>query len=89
MEVNGLIGDAMAKPAKKSQPAAKETAVLPFGKKNYLWFVIGLVAIITGFIFLALGDTVIAPILLVAGYCVFIPVAILVGGSREGGPEQT
>ncbi len=82
----------MAKPAKKSQPAAKpaakETAIVPFGKKNYLWFVIGLAAIITGFIFLALGDTVIAPILLVAGYCVFIPVAILIGGDKEGGPEQ-
>ncbi len=74
----------MAKPTKKAQPSAKETAVLPFAKKNYLAFVIGLVVIVAGFIFLAAGDTVFAPILLVAGYCVIIPVAILMGDKKEG-----
>ena len=80
----------MAKPVKKGQPpakaraATKKTGILPFGKKNYLAFIIGLVVIVAGFIFLAIGDTVIAPILLVAGYCVIIPVAILMGGKEEG-----
>lgn len=77
----------MAKPAKKAQPAAKEAAVLPFGKRNYLAFVIGLVVIAAGFIFLAAGDTVLAPILLVAGYCVIIPVAILMGDKKAGGTQ--
>jgi len=81
----------MAKPAKKTRAAAaaKKPAVLPFGKKNYMAFVIGLVVIVAGFIFLAAGDIVFAPILLVAGYCVIIPVAILIGGKEETarGPE--
>jgi len=77
----------MAKPAKKSQAAAKEKAALPFGKKNYIAFAAGLVAIVAGFLFLAAGDTVFAPILLVAGYCVIIPVAILMGGKEETGSQ--
>ncbi|MFC1475602.1 hypothetical protein ACFLQW_01200 [Candidatus Zixiibacteriota bacterium] len=77
----------MAKPAKKGRPVAKEAAVLPFGKRNYLAFIIGLVVIVAGFIFLAVGDTVFAPILLVAGYCVIIPVAILMGDKKEGGTQ--
>jgi len=76
-----------AQAARKPQPVVKESAVLPFGKKNYLTFVIGLVAIVAGFIFLASGDTVFAPILLVAGYCVVIPVAILMGGKEEEGQK--
>ncbi len=75
----------MAKPTKKTQPTAKEAAILPFGRKNYLAFIIGLVVIVAGFIFLASGDTVFAPILLVVGYCVVIPVAILMGGKEEDG----
>ena len=78
----------MVKPTKKAQPVAKEAAVLPFAKKNYLAFVIGLVVIVAGFIFLAVGDTVFAPILLVAGYCVIIPVAILMGDKKEGGTQS-
>jgi hypothetical protein len=79
----------MAKSAKKGQVAVKETAILPFGKRNYIAFVIGLVVIVLGFILLAAGDTVLSPILLVAGYCVVIPVAILMGdkGKEEGGPK--
>jgi hypothetical protein len=67
----------MAKPTKKGASAAKEAAILPFGKRNYVAFAIGLAVIVLGFVFLAAGDTVIAPILLVAGYCVVIPLAIL------------
>lgn len=78
----------MAKPTKKGQPGAKETAILPFGKKNYLAFVIGLVVIAAGFILLAAGDITLAPILLVAGYCVIIPVAILMGDKEQGGTQS-
>ncbi len=78
----------MAKPVKKGQATAREAAILPFGKKNYLAFIIGLVVIAVGFILLAVGDTVMAPILLVAGYCVIIPVAILMGDKKEGGSSS-
>ncbi len=50
----------------------------PLGSKNYAFFIAGIVSIIVGFIFLARGDITIAPILLVFGYCVLIPVAFFV-----------
>lgn len=50
---------------------------LPFKKINYLIFLVGFICIAVGFLFLAKGDITISPILLVLGYCVLIPVAIL------------
>ncbi len=50
--------------------------------KNYLLFGIGIVCIIAGYIFMATGETTsvqsvkIAPIVLVIGYCIIIPVSI-------------
>jgi len=40
-------------------------------------FAAGLVAIIAGYILLAAADTTFAPILLVLGYCVLVPVSFL------------
>ena len=42
-----------------------------------LWWAIALVTILLGYADLARGGMTIAPILLVAGYCVLVPVAIL------------
>lgn len=44
---------------------------------SWLWWGIALVTILLGYADLARGGTTIAPILLVAGYCVLVPVAIL------------
>ena len=55
-----------------------------FGKINYQLFGIGLLIIILGYIIMATGETEsvqsikIAPLILIIGYCVFIPAAILV-----------
>ena len=55
-----------------------------FGKINYKLFAIGLLVIITGYILMATGETEsyqsvkLAPIILLLGYCLIIPVAILV-----------
>ena len=55
-----------------------------FGKINYQLFGIGLIIIILGYIVMATGETEsiqsvkIAPLILIIGYCVFIPAAILV-----------
>ena len=55
-----------------------------FGKINYQLFGIGLLTIILGYIIMATGETEsiqsikIAPLILIVGYCVFIPAAILV-----------
>lgn len=58
----------------------------PFGKKNYILFAIALVVIIAGFIALEQGSITLAPILLVFGYCVMMPWAILSKGKKE--PED-
>ena len=43
----------------------------------WLWWGIALVTIMLGYVDLARGGMTIAPILLVLGYCVLVPVAIL------------
>ena len=56
---------------------------LPFEKMNYVLFLSGLAVIIIGYLCLAKGpwdsffSLTLAPILLVLGYCVIVPVAIL------------
>ena len=55
-----------------------------FGKINYLLFGIGLLVITLGYIIMASGETEsiqsvkISPLILIVGYCVLIPAAILV-----------
>jgi hypothetical protein len=61
---------------KTSKKATAESRRLPFGPKNYALFAIAFVTILFGFILLSKGDISIAPILLVLGYVVLIPVAI-------------
>ena len=76
---------AQPKPAVKGKPAPKikaETGPI-FGKQNYILFAVGLLVIIAGFIFLGTGDTVFAPILLVLGYCVIIPIAIIIKDKKK------
>lgn len=78
----------MARKDRQSRPEAKAAvrkadAPLPFGKTNMIIFIAGLVAIILGFITLASGSETLAPILLVLGYCVAIPVAILWKDKRQ------
>lgn len=51
---------------------------IAFGRNNYLLLIIGIITIIAGFIALAKGSITLAPILLVVGYCVIIPLAILI-----------
>ena len=55
-----------------------------FGKINYQLFGIGLLTILLGYILMATGETEsvqsikISPIILMIGYCILIPAAILV-----------
>jgi uncharacterized membrane protein HdeD (DUF308 family) len=73
------------KPLVRPQPKAKTTAQaakgrpnIQFKAKNWVLLGTGIVTIIAGYLLLAQGSITFAPILLVAGYCVIIPVAILV-----------
>ena len=73
------------KPKTKPNPKAKVTEKkgLPFGKRNYIWFGIAIFTIIVGYVFLGSGDITIAPILLVLGYCVLVPIAILLPPEKK------
>jgi hypothetical protein len=61
---------------KKGEGAAPEVAVA-LGRRNYVTFAIGIVSIVIGYIALGQGSTTAAPLLLVAGYCVIVPLALL------------
>jgi len=61
----------------------RKEATLPFTKTNYLLMALGVVVVALGFVAMAEGSVegtmplVVAPILLVIGYCIIIPVGIL------------
>ena len=68
------------KKERKEQPPAKKAEVLmdvKFTRKNMLFFGVGVLSVLIGFIMLASGSIVLAPILLVLGYLVFFPLGIL------------
>ncbi len=51
----------------------------PFGRKNYLLFLIGVMTIVSGYVLMYLtADIVWAPVMLVVGYCVIIPISIMI-----------
>ena len=86
----------MAKDTRKVKPQVVQTAkaqgpkdksVLPFTKKNYILFALGLLVIVVGYVTLGYGSITLAPILLVLGYCVIIPIAIIINGGKEKPPE--
>ena len=50
---------------------------IPFGRKNYMIFGIAALTILAGYIALSKGSITVAPILLLLGYLVLIPIGIL------------
>ena len=50
----------------------------PFGTRNYIAFGVAILVIAIGYILLGQGSITAAPILLVLGYCVLIPVALII-----------
>ncbi len=65
---------------KKTKATEMEKAEFrwPFGKRNYIFFAVAIVTIIAGYISLDQGSISLAPVLLVIGYCILVPLAILV-----------
>lgn len=60
------------------QPTAAETeGSLRFTPRNLALLGAGLLAIILGYVLMGGGDTVLAPLLLVLGYAVLIPLGII------------
>jgi uncharacterized membrane protein HdeD (DUF308 family) len=62
----------------KKVKAVQQGSELPFGKKNWMILGAALASIVLGFIALASGSITLAPILLVLGYCVLIPIGIMI-----------
>ncbi len=60
------------------RPAEPPDVELPFGKRNFILFGAAALVIIAGYIALSKGSITLAPILLLLGYLVLIPMAILV-----------
>ena len=55
----------------------------PFGLKNYILFGVAIIVIVIGYFLLGSGSMTMAPILLVLGYCVLIPVSIMIKDSSK------
>jgi hypothetical protein len=64
--------------ARKPAPAAPPEAVrVRWQRKNIAIFCTGIGSVILGYVLLSQGDITAAPVLLVAGYCVLIPLAFI------------
>ncbi len=72
----------------KVKPRPEVPLGFPWGPLNWLSLGIGVLLLVTGYVSLARNSITLAPALLVAGYCVFLPAALLLRGSeRAGAPE--
>ncbi len=69
----------MAKKEKKKDLSKKQETLMQiqFRPKNYILLTAAIVTIIIGFISLSRGSITLAPILLIIGYLVLIPLALL------------
>jgi len=78
----------MVAKAKKSAEVHEEDK-WPFGSKNYILFAVAMVVIIIGFVTLGQGSMTLAPVLLILGYCVLVPAALIVRDKKvvEDRPE--
>ena len=74
----------MAAKSKKKQDNNAEEFKWPFGRRNYIFFGAAMLSIIIGYIALGQGSITLAPILLVLGYCVLVPVSLII----KGDPQQ-
>ncbi len=74
--------------AKKEKNPGAERSSWPFGPKNYILFGIAVLVIVIGYISLSAGSITLAPVLLVLGYCVLIPLSIIIRGKAEMTPTE-
>ena len=68
----------------------------PFARKNWIIFALGIAVILLGYVLLSIPPAdgflslTLAPILLVTGYCILIPMTILAkaGAGRSSGSKE-
>jgi len=59
------------------KPPERQEPEIPFGKKNYILFALAAAVILAGYVALSRGSITLAPILLLTGYLVLVPLGIL------------
>ena len=74
----------MSRQRKTESPAAAPDRRFAFGPANYAAFALGVVAIIAGYVLLDQGSVTAAPIMLVLGYAVLLPLGLVLGWRRLG-----
>jgi uncharacterized membrane protein HdeD (DUF308 family) len=67
----------MRRREKVKEAKAHATPEISFARKNYLVMGLGILSIVLGYVFLARGSMTIAPLLLVLGYVVIIPIGLI------------
>ncbi|MGQ9604541.1 MAG: hypothetical protein ACUVUU_10110 [bacterium] len=72
---------------KKEKAHSPRPNTFNLGKTNLLLMLAGLVVIVIGFMLLGKGSITAAPILLVLGYCVIIPLAIVYRSKKKKAVE--
>ena len=78
------------KQAKAAQPKRRRReGSLVLGQRNVLLLVAGIVVILIGYFLLGRGSITAAPLLLVIGYCVIIPLSIILWAKRSDDREQS
>jgi hypothetical protein len=64
-----------AKP--RREPTSRPGARIRWERRNITLLAAGLGAVVLGYLLLSRGDVTAAPLLLVAGYCVLVPLAFI------------
>jgi hypothetical protein len=64
-------------PERETETLPRKAPTAPRHWRALVWWVVAFAVIVLGYIDLAMGGETLAPILLIAGYCIFVPVAIL------------
>jgi hypothetical protein len=66
-----------SKTAAPARSAAPPRPTLSFSRTNAIWMGAAAVSIAIGYFLLSTGSETIAPVLLVLGYCVLLPIGII------------
>ena len=76
----------ITRPRSLRKPAEADLGFI-WGRANSLLLGLAMAAVVAGYVALSKGSTTLAPVLLVAGYCVLIPACLLYRGRNQGQGE--
>ncbi|MDF1544214.1 MAG: hypothetical protein P1R58_03825 [bacterium] len=80
----------MAEKTNKANANVADEFSWPFGTKNYVALGVATLVIIVGYVLLGQGSITAAPILLVLGYCILIPIALIIkSDNHKSGPTPS